>query len=76
MGDWIAREHANGRRSRSRKGPQFSSEQWLLISQYLQEDWSPKQISLVFRLYAVVNISHETIYRYILEGQEERGSPI
>ena len=71
--DWIAQEHANGRRSRSRKGPQFSSEQWSLISRYLQQDWSPEQVSLVFCLYAVVNISHETIYRYIWKDKRNGG---
>ena len=69
----IAQEHADGRRSRSRKTLQFSQEQWVLIRCFLQSDWSPEQVSLMFRWRGVMNISHETIYRYIWRDKRKGG---
>lgn len=68
-----AQEHANGRRSRSRKGPQFSGEEWSRVCAFLKMDWSPEQVSLVFRENALLSISHETIYRYIWRDKREGG---
>ena len=70
----IAQEHADGRRSRSRKKPQFSPEQWIMVCCFLQLDWSPEQVSLMFRRHASVSISHETIYRYIWRDKHNGGS--
>jgi IS30 family transposase len=70
----IAQEHADGRRSRSRKRPQFSPEQWVLVCCFLQLDWSPEQVSLVFRWRGALSISHETIYRYIWRDKRNGGN--
>lgn len=70
----IAQSKANGRKRRSRKGNQFSAQEWSLVCRYLQEDWSPEQISLKFREWALLEISHETIYRYIWSDKEAGGS--
>ena len=69
----IAQAHANGRRSRSRKVEQFSPKQWSLVYQRLLEDWSPEQISLTLRREALLEISHETIYRHIRADQRDGG---
>jgi len=63
--DRIAQAHANGRRSRTRRGPQFTARQWAVVCCFLKQDWSPEQISLVLRARKILKISHETIYRYI-----------
>lgn len=68
-----AQFHANGRRSRSRRGPQYSAEEWALIRHFVQEGWSPEQVSLVFRHYDVLRVSHETIYRYIWRDKKNGG---
>lgn len=71
--DWIAQDHANGRRRRSRKGPQFSRKQWVTVCRFLEKDWSPEQISLVLELYAVMRISHQTIYRHVWKDKRKGG---
>ncbi len=70
----IAQEHADGRRSRSRKKLQFSAEEWIWVCFYLQRDWSPEQVSLVFRWRGTLSISHETIYRYIWRDKRNGGT--
>ena len=70
----IAQEHANGRRSRSRKVDQFSAEDWSVVYRYLEEDWSPEQISLKLREWGLLEISHETIYRHIAADKQAGGS--
>lgn len=69
----IAQEHANGRRSRSRRGPQFGPAAWRLVRRYLRLDWSPEQISLVLGHYSILYISHETIYRHIWRDKRRGG---
>jgi len=69
----IAQAHANGRRSRSRKVAQFSVEQWSAIAHLIMEDWSPEQISLLLGRDDILQISHETIYRYIRHDRRAGG---
>lgn len=71
--DYIAQERCNGRRSRTRKKSQFSPEEWARVRQFLEMDWSPEQVSLVFDEHELLSISHETIYRYIWKDKEEGG---
>ena len=61
----IAQEKAVARRRRSRRGPQFSAEDWAIVCSLIENDWSPEQVSMVLRAHRVLKISHETIYRYI-----------
>jgi IS30 family transposase len=68
-----AQEHANGRRSRSRKVSQFDSTEWSMVSGFLKLDWSPEQVSLVFDEHELLSISHETIYRYIRKDRKDGG---
>ena len=69
----IAQAHANGRRSRSRKVAQFTVEQWAAVARLILEDWSPEQISLLLRRDNILQISHETIYRYIWQDKRAGG---
>lgn len=68
-----AQHHANGRRSRCRRGPRFSQEEWDLVRHFIEKQWSPEQVSLVFGHYEVLRISHETIYRYIWRDKKNGG---
>lgn len=68
-----AQFHANGRRSRCRRGPRFSQEEWALVRHFIENQWSPEQVSLVFGHYEVLRISHETIYRYIWRDKKNGG---
>jgi transposase, IS30 family len=70
----IAQAHGNGRRSRTRKVSQFNEEQWSVVHKYLREDWSPEQISLKLREWALLEISHETIYRHVWADKRVGGS--
>lgn len=47
---------------------------WLLVREYLYEDWSPEQISGWLNLEKDISISHESIYQYILEDKRRSGS--
>ena len=39
-----AHQYAMARRRRTRKGPQFSQQQWCLLEQVLRKNWSPQQV--------------------------------
>jgi len=60
-----AQEQTNGRRSRSRRNLRFQGTEWKRVEGLLREDWSPEQISGWLGKEAELEISHETIYRYV-----------
>ncbi len=60
-----AQEQRNGRLRRSRRGPQHSPEDYALIGRLLLQQWSPEQIAGTLRRLHELQISHQTIYRYI-----------
>ena len=60
-----AQEQRNGRLRRSRRGPQHSAEDYALVRRLLLEQWSPEQISGTLGRLNELQISHQTIYRYI-----------
>lgn len=66
-------EKTNGRRSRSRKKPQFTEKEFVPVVKMLEEKWSPEQISGALRERGELMISHETIYRYIWENKWNGG---
>ena len=69
-----AQEHANGRRRRSRQGPQHTPEQYARVEALLkQEQWSPVQISGTFDLLGEFAISHQTIYRHVRRNWKAGG---
>ena len=70
LADWYAR----GRRSRSRRNRQFGPAAWAQIQELLREDWSPEQVAGWLRRHRLLEISHETIYRYIWAEQRAGGT--
>jgi len=68
-----AHQHAIARRRRARKGTQFNDEQWAYIVSFIEQDWSPEQISGVLRRDGPFRISPETIYKFILRDKKKGG---
>ena len=68
-----AQEAANGRRRRSRKHSQFTSENWQLIEDLLRADLSPEQVSGLLARHDLLRISHETIYQHIWRDKKHGG---
>ncbi len=68
-----AHDFARWRRSRSRRNRQFGPAEWALVEACLQEQWSPEQISGWLKLWRLLSISHETIYRYVWEDRKRGG---
>jgi IS30 family transposase len=69
LADWYAR----GRRSRSRRNRRFSAADLALVRGLIEEQWSPEQVAGWLRLRQRLQISHETIYRYVWADQREGG---
>lgn len=67
-------ERTNGRRSRSRRNSQFSSDDWRLVERLLAKRWSPEQISGRLRLEGTLSISHETIYEHVRKDRRRGGT--
>lgn len=63
-----------GRRSRARKGTHYTEQEWKQVRELLRRDYSPEQISGWLKKEGLMTISHETIYRYILEDKKRGGS--
>ena len=53
------------RRSHSRRNWRFSERHLQMVIALLRLEWSPEQIAGWLRLYRVLRISHQTIYRHI-----------
>jgi len=66
-------EKTSGRRSRSRKKPQFKEIHFKPVIKLLKRNWSPKQISNSLRMSNTLNISHETIYKHIWADKRNDG---
>ena len=45
-----------------------------LVTRYLQQEWSPEQITGRLKLSGIVTLHHETIYRYIQSNKKAGGS--
>lgn len=70
---FIACENTRGRRSRSRRNSQFTSDEFQIVARHLKELWSPEQISGRLRKSKVLFISHETIYRHVWKDKANGG---
>ena len=64
---------AVGRRRISRKPEKLTSSVRHLLSSYLKKDWSPEQIAGRLKLEGILEISHETIYKYIRQNKDSGG---
>ncbi len=69
-----AGERTRGRRSRSRRNTRFAAQDWLLVEELLEADWSPEQVSGWLALYGLLSISHETIYVRVWRDKAAGGS--
>ena len=69
----VAHGYATSRRKRQRRGFHLPQHQWDQVISLLQQKWSPQQISNHLRLDGSFSVSHETIYRYILEDKKQGG---
>ena len=68
-----AQEQANGRRSRSRRNTRFTEADWKLVFSRLKEKLSPEQIAGRLRLEGELEISYESIYRFIRRDKKHGG---
>lgn len=69
-----AQEKTNGRRSRSRRNTHFSIAEYELVASYIQQQWSPEQVSGWLKKEGLLLISHETIYKYIWANKAAGGT--
>ena len=51
----------------------ISPETWLLVRHFIQEDWSPEQISGWLNSEHHISISHESIYKFVLKDKHQGG---
>lgn len=68
-----AQEQTNGRRSRSRRNSRFDAAVWDLVISLLREGLSPDQVSGRLRLERRLEISYESIYRFIRRDKKRGG---
>jgi IS30 family transposase len=61
------------RRSNSRRNFRFQQEDYAQVEKLLREKWSPEQITGILAKTRVLNISHETIYKYVWENRRQNG---
>ncbi len=67
-----AQELALGRRKNKPKA-RLCSSHWDRVKELLKEDWSPEQISHWLRREENIKISHEWIYRFVLQDKQAGG---
>jgi IS30 family transposase len=60
-------------RKQSKAVSRFVLSDWILIERLLEQQWSPEQISLWLKQQEHLEISHETIYQYIILDQATGG---
>lgn len=68
-----AQQYAMARRRRTRKGSQFSREQWRAVERLLRRKWSPQQIVGRRRVGGERTMSKETIYRHVRRDRRGGG---
>ena len=64
-----ADQAARARRSKSRRRWYFTSRELQVAISLIRQQWSPRQVSGWLRRHRVLNISHQTLYRYIWYNQ-------
>jgi len=68
-----AQHKANSRKKNSRKNTRFTQAIKQRVEFYIEQDWSPEQISGRLALEEDIHISHETIYQYIWADKQAGG---
>jgi IS30 family transposase len=69
----LAHWYARGRLSHSRRNLRFSPADWARVQALVREDLSPEQVAGWLRRHRLLEISHETIYRYIWADRRRGG---
>jgi transposase, IS30 family len=69
-----AQEKRNGRLRRSRRGEHHDAEAYALVRKLLKAQWSPEQISGTLKCLGELQISYQTIYRYVRRDWKAGGS--
>lgn len=69
----FAQARTGARRWRSRSHDRFTAAEFALVTARLALKWSPEQIAAVLRQSGQLQISHETIYRYIWADKRRGG---
>lgn len=69
-----AQRRTNGRRRRSRRNAHFGPADWTIVNKLLRADLSPEQISGQLGKEAILNISHETIYKHVWQDRVNGGT--
>lgn len=62
---FTACERTRARRRRSRRNSHFGREQWAVVEELLELDWSPEQVSGWLARHGLLSISYETIYVHV-----------
>lgn len=65
---------AMGRRHKCRKPTKLTPENIRIITPYIKKEWSPEQIAETLKLHDLLDISHETIYKYIWLDKAQGGT--
>lgn len=68
-----AHSYAVARRRRVHRGSRFSNKQMKPVIRLLKKNWSPEQVSNILKQKKILNISHETIYKFVLKDKEKGG---
>ena len=68
-----ANEHALERRKNADKHVRFTDEIKETVKKYLEQDWSPEQISGWLQKNKKPSVSHETIYQFVIDDQKDGG---
>jgi IS30 family transposase len=68
-----ANERALQRRKNADKSISFTDEVKTDVIKYLKQDWSPEQISGWLKKNNKASVSHETIYQFIIDDQQNGG---
>ena len=69
-----ADDFARWRRARSRRNQRFTAAHWAVVVTHLKLGWSPEQIAGRFSKDGKLQISHETIYRYVWRDKRRGGA--
>jgi len=69
-----AHRKAKQRHTQKLKAIRLGSEQISYIDKHIRKEWSPEQISATMVPRGIAGVSHETIYRYVQQDQEEGGT--
>ena len=67
----MANGKAIARRREARRGFRHTEEQWVVVVRLIAERWGPEQISGILKLHGPFTISHETIYKHIINNKKE-----